>query len=158
MCSIKLTHFSVFFSPSPGCEECLTLFQSNPDNINGPSFILDFQTSMGVQQRALLTLPYGLMIGRSSIPGAGIGVINHGPAVSPGMHFGPYEGEVTTKENAITSAFSWEVGVYSDYCQQSFQLKFTLYIFFSICFNFRFTKKKTTTSTLMPPMTSTQTG
>ncbi|RVE59923.1 hypothetical protein OJAV_G00192670 [Oryzias javanicus] len=91
------------------CEECLALFQSNPDNINGPSFILDFQTSMGVQQRSLLTLPYGLMIGRSSIPGAGIGVINHGPAVSPGMHFGPYEGEVTTKENAITSAFSWEI-------------------------------------------------
>uniref|UniRef100_A0A3P9JZ88 PR domain zinc finger protein 1 n=1 Tax=Oryzias latipes TaxID=8090 RepID=A0A3P9JZ88_ORYLA len=93
------------------CEECLTLFQnqSDPNNINGPSFILDFSTSMGTQQRALLTLPYGLMIGRSSIPSAGIGVINHGPEVSPGMHFGPYEGEVTTKENAITSAFSWEI-------------------------------------------------
>lgn len=74
---------------------------------------------MGTQQRALLTLPYGLMIGRSSIPSAGIGVINHGPEVSPGMHFGPYEGEVTTKENAIASAFSWEVGVHFDYYQQS---------------------------------------
>ncbi len=49
------------------------------------------------------------MIGRSSIPSAGIGVINHGPILSPGMHFGPYEGEVTTRENAMASDFSWEV-------------------------------------------------
>ncbi|KAM6964362.1 histone-lysine N-methyltransferase PRDM9 [Tautogolabrus adspersus] len=93
------------------CKECLPLFQdqSDPANINGPSFILDFPTSMGVPQRALLTIPYGLMIGRSSIPGAGIGVINHGPTVSPGMHFGPIEGEVTTKENAVESDFSWEI-------------------------------------------------
>lgn len=103
----------LFSSPLyfPDCVECLTLFQaqSDPANINGPSFILDIPTSMGVPQRALLTLPYGLMIGRSSIPGAGIGVINHGPVVSPGMHFGPYEGEVTTRENAMASNFSWEV-------------------------------------------------
>ncbi|KAM4715054.1 histone-lysine N-methyltransferase PRDM9-like isoform 2-T2 [Anableps anableps] len=93
------------------CEECLPLFQdqSNPDDINGPSFILDFPTSMGVPQRALLTLPFGLMIGRSSIPSAGVGVINQGPALSPGMHFGPYEGELTAKENAMASDFSWEI-------------------------------------------------
>ncbi|XP_034563224.1 histone-lysine N-methyltransferase PRDM9-like [Notolabrus celidotus] len=93
------------------CKECLPLFQdqTDPANINGPSFILDFPTSMGVPQRALLTIPYGLMIGRSSIPGAGVGVINHGPTVSPGMHFGPYEGEVTTRENAVESDFSWEI-------------------------------------------------
>nr|XP_020480995.1 zinc finger protein 271-like isoform X1 [Monopterus albus]XP_020480997.1 zinc finger protein 271-like isoform X1 [Monopterus albus]XP_020480998.1 zinc finger protein 271-like isoform X1 [Monopterus albus]XP_020480999.1 zinc finger protein 271-like isoform X1 [Monopterus albus]XP_020481000.1 zinc finger protein 271-like isoform X1 [Monopterus albus] len=93
------------------CEECLTLFQnqSDPANINGPAFILDFPTSMGVSQRALLTLPYGLMIGRSSIPCAGVGVINHGAVVFPGMHFGPYEGEVTTSENAMASDFSWEI-------------------------------------------------
>lgn len=94
-----------------GCEECLTLFQeqSDPDDINSPSFVLDFPTSLDVPQRALLTLPFGLMIGRSSIPSAGVGVINHGPVVSPGMHFGPYEGEMTTRENALASDFSWEV-------------------------------------------------
>uniref|UniRef100_A0A3Q1EP22 Histone-lysine N-methyltransferase PRDM9-like n=1 Tax=Acanthochromis polyacanthus TaxID=80966 RepID=A0A3Q1EP22_9TELE len=93
------------------CEECLTLFQdqSDPDNINGPSFIIDFPTCMGVPQRALLTLPYGLMVGRSSIPCAGVGVINHGPIVFPGMHFGPYEGEMTTREHAMSSDFSWEI-------------------------------------------------
>lgn len=93
------------------CEECLPLFQvqSNPDHVNGPSFILDFPTTMGVPQRALLTLPFGLVIGRSSIPSAGVGVINQGLALSPGMHFGPYEGEVAAKENAMASDFSWEV-------------------------------------------------
>ncbi|XP_019118363.2 histone-lysine N-methyltransferase PRDM9 [Larimichthys crocea] len=93
------------------CDECLTLFQdqSDPTNIGGPSFVLDFPMKSGVPQRALLTLPYGLMIGRSSIPFAGVGVINHGPVMSPGMHFGPYEGEVTTRENAVASEFSWEI-------------------------------------------------
>ncbi|TMS21886.1 Histone-lysine N-methyltransferase PRDM9 [Larimichthys crocea] len=93
------------------CNECLTLFQdqSDPANIGGPSFVLDFPMKSGVPQRALLTLPYGLMIGRSSIPFAGVGVINHGPVMSPGMHFGPYEGEVTTRENAAASEFSWEI-------------------------------------------------
>ncbi|XP_056153039.1 histone-lysine N-methyltransferase PRDM9 [Lampris incognitus] len=93
------------------CEECQSLFQDLSDHsgISGPSFILDSPTTMGVPQRALLTLPHGLMIGRSSIPNAGLGVINQGPTVTPGMHFGPYEGEVTTRENAITSDFSWEI-------------------------------------------------
>ncbi|XP_017289035.1 histone-lysine N-methyltransferase PRDM9 [Kryptolebias marmoratus] len=93
------------------CEECLTLFQDqrDPYTINGPSFVLDFPTSLDVPQRALLTLPFGLMIGRSSIPGAGVGVINFGPVLSPGMHFGPFEGELITRENALTSDFSWEL-------------------------------------------------
>ena len=64
---------------------------------------------MGVPQRALLTLPFGLGIGRSSIPTAGVGVINHGQVLSPGMHFGPFEGEETTREKAMASDFSWEV-------------------------------------------------
>ncbi|XP_076007905.1 histone-lysine N-methyltransferase PRDM9 [Genypterus blacodes] len=97
--------------PHEGCEECLTLFhqQTDPSTNNGPSFILNFPASAGVPQRALLTLPYGLMVGRSSIPSVGVGVINQGAAVSPGMHFGPYEGEVSTKEKALASDFSWEI-------------------------------------------------
>ncbi|KAM9424867.1 histone-lysine N-methyltransferase PRDM9 isoform 2-T2 [Pholidichthys leucotaenia] len=93
------------------CEACLALFQqqNDPNNILVTSFILDFPTSVGVLQRALFSLPFGLMIGRSSIPSAGIGVLNFGPTVSPGMHFGPLEGEMTTRENAMTSAFSWEI-------------------------------------------------
>ncbi|XP_061913300.1 histone-lysine N-methyltransferase PRDM9-like isoform X1 [Entelurus aequoreus] len=92
------------------CDECLILFQDHDDSskVGSPSFFLDFPASVGVPQRALLTLPYGLTVGRSSIPSGGVGVINHGPEVSPGMHFGPFEGEETTVENAITSIFSWE--------------------------------------------------
>ncbi|KAK0145973.1 Histone-lysine N-methyltransferase PRDM9 [Merluccius polli] len=41
---------------------------------------------MAVPQRALLTLSHGLMIGRSSIPNTGLGVMNQGPArVTPGI-------------------------------------------------------------------------
>ena len=77
--------------------------------LTSPSFVLDSPTSMAVPQRALLTLPHGLMIGRSSIPNTGLGVMNQGPAMTPGMHFGPYEGEVTSREAAVASRFSWEV-------------------------------------------------
>uniref|UniRef100_A0A3Q2YCV5 PR domain containing 9 n=1 Tax=Hippocampus comes TaxID=109280 RepID=A0A3Q2YCV5_HIPCM len=100
-----------FIFLSPGCDECLALYQNQSEafKTGGPSFILDFPTSMGVPERALLTLPYGLTVGRSSIPGAGVGVINHGPALAPGMHFGPFEGEETSVENAIESDFSWEI-------------------------------------------------
>lgn len=93
------------------CEECHNLFKDQCDLQGGvgPSFVLDSPTAAGVPQRALLTLPHGLMIGRSSIPGAGLGVMNQGPTVSPGMHFGPYEGEITTKEEAVESDYSWEV-------------------------------------------------
>lgn len=107
--SLPNPNFTLFLD----CEECLGLFQnrSTSGDITGPSFILDFPTNMDIPQRALLTLPYGLVIGRSSVPNAGVGVLNNGPVVSPGMHFGPYEGEVTAKENALTSPFSWEVSL-----------------------------------------------
>lgn len=112
---------------------------------------------MGVPQRALLSLPYGLMIGRSSIPSAGVGVVNHGPVVSPGMHFGPYEGEVATRENAMASDFSWEVSSdinvsYRGYC---YMCGFHLENILIFC---RFTKEKMSMSTLMLPENHTQTG
>ncbi|XP_061665291.1 histone-lysine N-methyltransferase PRDM9 isoform X2 [Syngnathoides biaculeatus] len=93
------------------CDECLTLFQNQSDLLKagGPSFILDFPTSVGIPERALCTLPYGLTVGRSGIPGAGVGVINHGPPLAPGMHFGPFEGVVTSVENVVASDFSWEI-------------------------------------------------
>jgi len=92
------------------CDECRSLFQERSGVcIAGPSFILDSPTDMAVPQRALLTLPHGLMIGRSSVPDAGLGVMNQGPAVTPGMHFGPVEGEATSREEAMASRCSWEV-------------------------------------------------
>ncbi|CAL8283407.1 unnamed protein product [Merluccius merluccius] len=97
---------------SADCDECRSLFQEQSSVcIAGPSFVLDSPTNMAVPQRALLTLPHGLMIGRSSIPNTGLGVMNQGPAVMPGMHFGPYEGEVTSREDAMASRFSWEASL-----------------------------------------------
>lgn len=90
------------------CEECLGLFQdqSDPEGLSGPSFILDYPVEVGVAQRSLLTLPFGLTVGRSSVPNAGVGVLNHGPALSPGMHFGPYEGDAASREDA--TQYCWE--------------------------------------------------
>ncbi|CAM4707798.1 unnamed protein product [Leuciscus chuanchicus] len=64
---------------------------------------------MGIPQRALLTLPQGLVIGRSSISNAGLGVFNQGQTVPLGMHFGPLDGEVTSEEKALDSAYSWVI-------------------------------------------------
>ncbi|CAL8260315.1 unnamed protein product [Arctogadus glacialis] len=97
------------------CVECRSLFEEQSNvGLTSPSFVLDSPTSMAVPQRALLTLPHGLMIGRSSIPNTGLGVMNQGPAMTPGMHFGPYEGEVTSREAAVASRFSWEIHKVND--------------------------------------------
>ncbi|XP_071250523.1 histone-lysine N-methyltransferase PRDM9-like [Salvelinus alpinus] len=91
------------------CEECHASYKDQCDIQGGLSFMLDSPTPVGLPQRALLTLPHGLVVGRSSIPGAGLGVLNQGAIVAPGMHFGPCEGEVTTRDSAVTSDYSWEV-------------------------------------------------
>ncbi|XP_051958896.1 histone-lysine N-methyltransferase PRDM9 [Xyrauchen texanus] len=78
--------------------------------VHGPLlFTYDSPTPMGIPQRALLTLPQGLVIGRSSIPNAGLGVFNQGQTVPLGMHFGPFDGEVTSEEKALDSAYSWVI-------------------------------------------------
>lgn len=76
-----------------------------------PLFTYDSPTPMGVPQRALLTLPQGLVIGRSTTPGAGLGVFNQGQIVPLGMHFGPFDGEVINMEKALESAYSWMVSM-----------------------------------------------
>ncbi|XP_010886959.2 zinc finger protein 665 isoform X1 [Esox lucius] len=91
------------------CEECDASNKDQSDNQGSLAFMLDSPTPMGIPQRALLTLPHGLVVGRSSITGAGLGVLNLGPTLLPGMHFGPYEGEVTTRDRALKSDYSWEV-------------------------------------------------
>uniref|UniRef100_A0A8C7SRB9 Histone-lysine N-methyltransferase PRDM9-like n=1 Tax=Oncorhynchus mykiss TaxID=8022 RepID=A0A8C7SRB9_ONCMY len=90
------------------CEECHSSYKDQCDIQGSLSFMLDSPSPVGLPQRALLTLPHGLVVGRSSIPGAGLGVLNQGAIVAPGMHFGPCEGEVTTRDKAVTSDYSWE--------------------------------------------------
>ena len=80
-----------------------------------PLFIPDSPVVLGVSDRARLTLPTGLEVRRSQIPGAGLGVFNCGDVVAKGTHYGPYEGEVVEKEEAIKSRYSWEVSRDSDF-------------------------------------------
>ncbi|KAJ8264571.1 hypothetical protein GJAV_G00150830 [Gymnothorax javanicus] len=91
------------------CDECHSFFLEECETHGPPSFTHDSPAPLGVPQRALLTLPSGLMVGHSSIPGAGLGVFNQGHLVPVGMHFGPYEGEVTSKDKAMDSGYSWAI-------------------------------------------------
>ena len=74
-----------------------------------PLFVPDTPAALGLTDRARLTLPPGLEVRRSNIPGAGLGVFNCGVVVAKGTHYGPYVGEVKEEEEAIESGYSWVV-------------------------------------------------
>lgn len=82
----------------------------NECEVHGPAvFISDTPVPMGVADRARQTLPAGLEIRKSSIPDSGLGVFNNGETVPVGAHFGPYQGELVDREEALNSAYSWVV-------------------------------------------------
>ncbi|KAL7870145.1 hypothetical protein AOLI_G00141330 [Acnodon oligacanthus] len=91
------------------CETCCKLYADECDVHGPPLFTHDSPTPVGAPQRALLTLPQGLVIGRSTSPGAGLGVFNQGQVIPLGMHFGPFDGEVSSQEKALESAYSWVI-------------------------------------------------
>lgn len=91
------------------CEACHQHFVDQCEVHGPPLFTYDSPASKGTPQRALLTLPQGLVIGRSSIPNAGLGVFNQGQTVPLGMHFGPFDGEVTSEEKALDCSYSWVI-------------------------------------------------
>ncbi|XP_059387586.1 histone-lysine N-methyltransferase PRDM9 [Carassius carassius] len=91
------------------CEMCHQHFIDQCEVHGPPLFTCDSPAAMGIPQRALLTLPQGLVIGRSSISNAGLGVFNNGQTVPLGMHFGPFDGELTSEEKAMDSPFSWVI-------------------------------------------------
>ncbi|XP_076844041.1 histone-lysine N-methyltransferase PRDM9 isoform X2 [Brachyhypopomus gauderio] len=95
-------------SDSPDCESCHKPYVDECEVHGAPLFTHDSPTPSGIPQRALLTLPPGLVIGRSTA-GAGLGVFNQGQVVPLGMHFGPLDGEVTSKEKALDSAHAWVI-------------------------------------------------
>lgn len=93
------------------CEACHQHFVDQCEVHGPPLFTRDSPATSGTPQRALLTLPQGLVIGRSSFPNAGLGVFNQGQTVPLGMHFGPFEGDVISEEKALDSSYSWVVSV-----------------------------------------------
>ncbi|XP_060772211.1 zinc finger protein ZFP2-like [Neoarius graeffei] len=91
------------------CEDCRS-FYINKCEVHGPTlFINDTPVPMGVIDRARQTLPPGLEVRQSGIPDAGLGVFNKGETVPPGAHFGPYQGDLVDREEAMNSIYSWVI-------------------------------------------------
>ncbi|EFB15138.1 hypothetical protein PANDA_016566, partial [Ailuropoda melanoleuca] len=72
-----------------------------------PTFVKDSAVDKGQPNRSALTLPPGLRIRPSGIPQAGLGVWNEASDLPLGLHFGPYEGQITEDEEAANSGYSW---------------------------------------------------
>lgn len=78
--------------------------------VHGPAlFVHDTPVPMGVVDRAKKTLPLGLEILKSSISDSSLGVFNKGETVPVGAHFGPYQGDLVDREEAMNSVYSWVV-------------------------------------------------
>ena len=73
-------------------------------------FPLSSQVLLNIEDRALQTLPDGLIIKVSEIPDAGCGVFSRG-FISKCTRFGPYEGVIEeNKPHKHTNSYSWKVG------------------------------------------------
>uniref|UniRef100_A0A8C2UI31 SET domain-containing protein n=1 Tax=Chinchilla lanigera TaxID=34839 RepID=A0A8C2UI31_CHILA len=91
------------------CEKCKNYFIDSCPVHGPPAFIKDSVVDEGSSDRAVLSLPPGLRIGPSSIPGAGLGVWNEAFDLPLDLHFGPYEGQITEDEEAGHSGYSWMI-------------------------------------------------
>ncbi|KAB0344364.1 hypothetical protein FD754_021290, partial [Muntiacus muntjak] len=91
------------------CEECQNFFIDSCAIHGSPTFIKDSAVEKGHANRAALTLPPGLRIRQSGIPKAGLGVWNEASDLPLGLHFGPYEGQITDNEEDSYSGYSWTV-------------------------------------------------
>ncbi|ELR54538.1 Histone-lysine N-methyltransferase PRDM9, partial [Bos mutus] len=89
------------------CEECQNFFIDSCAAHGPPIFVKDCAVEKGHANRSALTLPPGLSIRESSIPEAGLGVWNEVSDLPLGLHFGPYEGQITDDEEAANSGYSW---------------------------------------------------
>ncbi|XP_074075049.1 histone-lysine N-methyltransferase PRDM9 [Macrotis lagotis] len=91
------------------CEECQTFFLETCAVHGPPKFVHDSAMIKGHPYCSAITLPPGLRIGLSGIPGAGLGVWNEASNLPLGLHFGPYEGQTTEDDEAANSGYSWMV-------------------------------------------------
>ncbi|MCI4389806.1 hypothetical protein PGIGA_G00103060 [Pangasianodon gigas] len=108
------------------CEECRSSY-INKCEVHGPTlFINDTPIPMGVMDRARQTLPPCLEVRRSGIPDAGLGVFNKGETVPVGAHFGPYQGDLVDREEAMNSGYSWVI-YKSRQCEQYIDAKREMY-------------------------------
>ncbi|EPQ04202.1 Putative histone-lysine N-methyltransferase PRDM7 [Myotis brandtii] len=72
-----------------------------------PTFVKDSAVDKGHANRSALTLPPGLRIRPSGIPAAGLGVWNEECDLLVGLHFVPYEGQITEDKDTASKGYSW---------------------------------------------------
>nr|XP_020737215.1 LOW QUALITY PROTEIN: histone-lysine N-methyltransferase PRDM9-like [Odocoileus virginianus texanus] len=89
------------------CEQCQNFFIDSCAAHGPPTFVKDCAVKRGHANRSALTLPPGLSIRLSGIPDAGLGVWNEASDLPRGLHFGPYEGQITDNEEAANSGYAW---------------------------------------------------
>ncbi|XP_043320420.1 histone-lysine N-methyltransferase PRDM9-like [Cervus canadensis] len=91
------------------CEECQNFFIDSCAAHGPPTFVKDCAVEKGHANRSALTLPPGLSIRLSGIPATGLGVWNEASDLPLGLHFGPYEGQITDDEEAANSGYAWQI-------------------------------------------------
>ncbi|CAM9530710.1 unnamed protein product, partial [Rangifer tarandus platyrhynchus] len=89
------------------CEQCQNFFIDSCAAHGPPAFVKDCAVPKGHADRSVLTLPPGLSIRLSGITDAGLGVWNEASDLPLGLHFGPYEGQITDDEEAANSRYAW---------------------------------------------------
>ncbi|XP_062862384.1 histone-lysine N-methyltransferase PRDM9-like [Trichomycterus rosablanca] len=99
------------------CEECRSFFINKCELHGAALFIPDSPVPIGVSDRARQTLPPALELQESDIPNAALGVFNKGEALPVGAHFGPYQGELVFREEAVNSRYSWVI-YRSEQCEE----------------------------------------
>ncbi|XP_060993713.1 histone-lysine N-methyltransferase PRDM7-like [Dama dama] len=87
--------------------ECQNFFIDSCAAHGAPTFVKDCAVVKGHANRSTLTLPPGLSIRLPGIPDAGLGVWNEASDLPLGLHFGPYEGQITDDEEAVKSGYAW---------------------------------------------------
>uniref|UniRef100_A0A4W5R010 SET domain-containing protein n=1 Tax=Hucho hucho TaxID=62062 RepID=A0A4W5R010_9TELE len=108
-CSTADTHSGEQEGLGDKTEDCKSFFMKECELHGTAYFVPDIPAPLGVPDRARHTLPSGLEVRTSGIPEAGLGVFNQGNTVPAGAHYGPYEGEITDKDRAMESGYSWVV-------------------------------------------------
>ncbi|OWJ99065.1 hypothetical protein Celaphus_00009691, partial [Cervus elaphus hippelaphus] len=91
------------------CQECEDFFIDSCAAHRPPTFVKDSAVENVHAKCSALTLPPGLSIRLSGIPEAGLGVWNEASNLPLGLHFGPYEGQITDDEAAAHSGYSWMI-------------------------------------------------
>ncbi|XP_046572797.1 zinc finger protein 502-like isoform X2 [Haliotis rubra] len=91
------------------CEDCSKEYEGDC-TVHGPLLIVaDTQEMSENEDRAWKTMPVGLEIEESGIPGAGLGVWASQDLI-PRICFGPYEGDTIKDEaTAQRSGYSWQI-------------------------------------------------